>query len=129
MSTSTLHAIPSPAATATPMREHGVVPPIGGGENFEQTLAGAQQGSDTQQLRTAAEQLVSHALLMPMMKMMRNDPFQTDLFHGGMAEDMFAAQLDQHMADAMAGRVGSPIVDAVYSHFTGGRGSEVDQHG
>lgn len=110
--------IPSPAATAMPMRHDGVAPTIGGSD-FTSALAAAGRADSDEQLRTAAEQLVSHALLTPMMKMMRDDPFKTELFHGGQAEDMFAAQLDQQLAEDMASQMSLDVVEAVYNRFAG----------
>lgn len=103
-------------------------------------LNGSAGAGGEGELREAAEQLVGLAFVTPMMKMMRDEPFKTDLFHGGIGEEMFAAQLDEHLAERMSRGMGLPVVDAVYERFAGrigdgrpahagGAGQEVDRHG
>lgn len=70
-------------------------------------------GRDRQQVREAAEQFVSTAFLMPLLEQARQDPFKSDLFHGGQGEEMFGQQLDQHYADTMVRGIDFPLVDAI----------------
>jgi Rod binding domain-containing protein len=60
---------------------------------------------------TAARQLVSTAFVQPMLAQMRDDPFRSDLFHGGFAEDAFAQQLETQLADRITQKLssGQPI--------------------
>lgn len=135
----TASAIPTPAAAAGAMRDdNGIAAPIGGGESgFDTALASARNAGSEDELRTSAEELVSHGFIQPLMKMMREDPFKTDLFHGGSGEDMFAQQLDQQLAGDMVSGMKLPIVDAVYDRFAGytqkgptaAAGGKVDHHG
>lgn len=136
--------IPNPAQTAATLQAGGGDGSArAGGGDFDALLKGVGGGGmagGEDELREAAEQLVGIAFITPMMKMMRDEPFKTEMFHGGMGEDMFAAQLDQHLAEGMTTRMRLPMVDAVYERF-GGRasggaatqgthmGEEVDRHG
>ena len=45
---------------------------------------------------------------------MRDDPFKTDLFHGGQGEEIFGQQLDTIYAERIVARADFSIVDAVY---------------
>ena len=58
----------------------------------------------------------------------RNDPFRSDLFHGGLAEDSFGQQLDSIIAQRVTSRSNLPIVESVYNHITQ-QGSRVNTHG
>ncbi|MEX2673300.1 MAG: rod-binding protein [Phycisphaeraceae bacterium] len=132
----TTAAIPNPAATAMSVHEAGQRPSVGGAD-FESALTAAGETGSRGEVRKAAQQLVSQAFLMPMMKMMRDDPFKSDLFHGGQGEDIFAAQLDEKLADSMASQMNLPVVEAVYQKFAAqlspnispNLGTEVDHNG
>lgn len=63
--------------------------------------------------REAAQQLVSIALVQPVLAQMRRDPFRTDMFHGGFAEDAFGARLDSILAERITQRSNLPLVDAI----------------
>ncbi len=65
-------------------------------------------------LRTAAEQLVATTFIQPMLAKMREDPFKTDLFHGGQAEEVFGQQMDTIYAERIVAKADFAIVDAVY---------------
>lgn len=88
-------------------------------------------------LRQAAEQFVSTSLLTPLLAASRQDPFRSELFHGGFGEDAFMQQLDQILADRMSQRMSMPLVDAIYNKLnTNGSapatplpGAGVDLHG
>ncbi|QNN23269.1 hypothetical protein HED60_13625 [Planctomycetales bacterium ZRK34] len=108
------------------------------GGDFASLIAGAGASaseSREQQVREAAEEFVAMAFVMPLMKMSRNDPFKSDLFHGGHGEETFGAQLDQVRAKQVAPAISKPIVDAIYNRYkTQIQGStvtrqEVDRHG
>lgn len=61
----------------------------------------------------AAQQLVSIALVQPVLAQMRRDPFRTEMFHGGFAEDAFGARLDSILAERITQRSNLPLVDAI----------------
>lgn len=95
-------------------------------EGFEQVLAasqakradaGAIDPGRLDQARTAAEQFVATAFVVPMLAQMRNDPFRSDLFHGGFAEDAFQGQLDTILADRMTQRADLPLVDSILDYI------------
>ena len=97
---------------------------------LDATISGAQQGltddrfatmleevktKDGDAQREAAEQLVGIALFLPLLKQARENPFKTDLFHGGPGEERFASQFDQQIADRLAQRWAGPIVESMLS--------------
>lgn len=88
----------------------------GGGESFAQAMASQAPVAVDQEskIREAAQQLVATAFITPMLEQLRNDPFKSDLFHGGFAEDAFGQQLDTILADRISQKMGGPIADAVY---------------
>jgi len=79
---------------------------------------------DGDPVRDAAKELVAFGLIMPMLQQMQDDPFRSELFHGGQGEKMFNAQLNQHLAKRIVGRMNMPLVDAVYQQINraGGKG-------
>ncbi|HAI10919.1 MAG TPA: hypothetical protein DCM28_04400 [Phycisphaerales bacterium] len=90
-----------------------------------------QQKSD---IRQAAQQLVSSALILPMLQQVRESSLKSELFHGGFSEDAFGAQLDTELADRMVAKSNFPIVDAIYRKMTGQtdfvpKGKELNIHG
>jgi hypothetical protein len=91
-----------------------------GDGRFARAMAAAQTRAD--EARAAAEQMVGMALFLPLLKMARNDPLRTDLFHAGLGEDMIGGQIDQLIADRMSQRANLPLIDAVYERFAAGDG-------
>lgn len=85
-------------------------------------------------LRKSAEQLVATTFIQPMLAKMREDPFKTDLFHGGRAEEIFGQQLDTVLSERIVSKSNFAIVDAVYQTIADraaqkvGGGMEVDTH-
>jgi Rod binding domain-containing protein len=86
-------------------------------QKFEDQMREAIQSAEGKKLREATAQFVSTAFLMPMLKQVREDPFKSDLFHGGQGEEVFGAQLDQKMADNIATSANFPLVDHLFTHF------------
>lgn len=86
------------------------------GMSFAEKLSRAAVGESGKlnatrcEARQAAEQLVATTLVQPLLQQMRNDPFKSDLMHGGFAEDAFGAQLDTQLADRIVRRANWPIV-------------------
>ena len=82
--------------------------------------AGGTGGAENDQeraktLRKASEQLVATTFIMPMLAKMRDDPFKSDLFHGGQTEEFFGQRLDTIMAERIVAKADFAIVDAVYN--------------
>ena len=101
-------------------------------ERFEQTLAARQAlGPDAapldpaghRQLRQASEQFVASAFVLPLLAQMRQDPFRSDLFHGGSAEDAFQSQLDTILADRITHRANFPLVDVIVNRVLSSYGT------
>ena len=79
------------------------------GASFGQVLTGAEAkakaASDKRaaETRKAAEGLVSHALILPMLKQLRHSTFnQKGLFAAGDGEKAFGPEFDMEMADRIA---------------------------
>lgn len=96
----------------------------------------AQPATQEQQVRKLANQLVSVALIKPLLAQARQSPFRSELFHGGHGEQVFSEHLDTVIADRVAMRSNFDVADAIYRHLTGQRtiagaatGAAVDQHG
>ena len=68
-------------------------------------------------LREAAAELVSAAFLRPMLAEARQDPFKSELFHGGRGEEIFGEQLDGILADRITSAANFPMTDAIVKHF------------
>lgn len=102
-------------AAATPML------PAAGGRFADMLDDARREQQPADKTREAAQDLVSIAFLLPLLKQARQDPFRSDLFHGGQGEEIFGAQLDEKIAGRMAQSMKLPLADAVYRQFGGGR--------
>ena len=105
-------------------------------ERFEQVLKASQakhaeapaiDPDRRDEARTAAEQFVATAFVMPMLAQMRNDPFRSDLFHGGFAEDAFQGRLDTILADRVTQRADLSLVDSILDHILNTRAKPHDR--
>ncbi|MCC6580835.1 MAG: hypothetical protein IT440_10370 [Phycisphaeraceae bacterium] len=75
--------------------------------------------SRTDETRQAAEQLVASTLVMPILSQMRQDPFRTEMFHGGFGEDAFNQQLDTVLSDRIVKGSHFSVVEAVCRRIAG----------
>lgn len=73
---------------------------------------------DHARARDAAEQLVASAFILPLLTQLRNDPFKSEMLHGGRGEEMFGQQLDTIIADRIVRKTNLPIVDSIYRAIT-----------
>ncbi len=102
---------------------------------FDALLAKARSGEDLEHgrdpARKVAEDLVATTFLAPLLSMLREDPFKSDLFHGGQGEELFGARLDEVIGDRITRAANFPIVEAVYRQLTqpGMPANAVDTHG
>lgn len=110
--------------------------PIVERDDFRRLVSQAATAQDVdQQMREVAEQFVSGAFLQPLLKQMQDDPFRSDLMHGGFAEDSFQSQLNTIIADRIAAKPDFPIVDALHKHIMnvyvnrGAQPRQVEMHG
>ena len=76
----------------------------------------------------AARSLVSIGLIQPLLAQIREDPFRSELFHGGQGEDLFGAQVDAILAERITQASGFGIVDSVYRQIHSS-GIKVNTHG
>lgn len=112
--------IPTPIA-ADPQMLGAAMAPAGAGfaAELERAAAGeSQDPSKADAVRENLKQLVAETFIAPLMKMARDDPFKSDLFHGGSGEDVFGQQLDQEMTKRLGASMRLPFVDAAYEQFT-----------
>ncbi|QDU32690.1 hypothetical protein KS4_07240 [Poriferisphaera corsica] len=90
-------------------------------EKFDSLAAEAREALNKKpseleaKIRDASEQLVSSSFVLPILQQMQNDPFRSELFHGGQAEDIFSQQWNTKIADDMVKRANFPMVEAVYN--------------
>lgn len=83
-------------------------------------VSGVLDEATEKKLRGLSDEFVSFAFYQPMFEQMRNSPFKSDMFHGGMGEDMFRRQMDEIMSQRMAASSKNPIADAIYKHISNG---------
>lgn len=123
-----IHKTTDPAPTSPPV---GVEPGVAEVEPFPfkplihlaapppppetvQTEQTQPQAETHEKARDAARELVALAFLHPMLAETREDPFQSEMFHGGQGEKLFRARLDELTADRMSKSMRMPLADAVY---------------
>ena len=117
----------SPVPVSVPRTAAASAPADSGFDAVLQKAAGRQ----SERLRQVTAQFVSTAFLMPMLKQVREDPFRTPMFHGGQGEKVFGAQLDQTLADRIAGSPAFGLTDRLFEHLSGqlNLGREPERHG
>ncbi len=88
---------------------------------FERRLASLKEGfeSKRKEVREGVEQFVAFAFVKPMLDMLRDDPFKSELFHGGYGEDVFAQELHVHWRNAITSSPKFPLVDELTDRFMG----------
>ena len=88
--------------------------------SFYKALANATAGERREAAESAAKQLVSSALVMPVLASMREGTFNTDgPFAPGMVEQRFAPMLDQHLADRITGASNFNLVNEIVERYLG----------
>ncbi|HWP41348.1 MAG TPA: rod-binding protein [Tepidisphaeraceae bacterium] len=91
---------------------HGLDAPEAGNMNVGQT--------QHDQLVRAARVWVAQTFFGQMLRQMRNSPFKSDLFEGGRGGQAFANQLDQRLAERMAGsKAADRIVNSIVRRIEG----------
>jgi hypothetical protein len=89
--------------------------------------------SGRDEVRDAARSLVAISFIQPLLTEARQDPFRSEMFHGGFAEDAFGAQLDSIIAEQITKRADMPLVESVYRQIAGpgqtNHGTRVNTHG
>lgn len=109
------HATPTRGrqASVKPMQT-GVDPPFSSVLAASGAVAERTSAKGPELARQTAEELVATALVQPLLAQLRDNPFKSDLFHGGQAEDIFGQQLDTILSDRIVQGSRLPVVDAVY---------------
>ena len=85
--------------------------------SFAKTVSNQNPKKLEDKVRNAAEQLVSSSFVLPILQQLQNDPFRSDLFHGGQAENMFSQQLNTQIADDIVKRSNYPVAEHVYNQI------------
>ena len=133
----------TPITTANPLTTPGARPilqgPAPSDSPFAQWLgshnspSGHAHQSNADQVREAARSLVAISFIQPLLTEARQDPFRSEMFHGGFAEDAFGAQLDSIIAEQITKRADLPLVESVYRQIAGNvptqSGTRVNTHG
>jgi Rod binding domain-containing protein len=72
---------------------------------------------ESQDQRGAFQSAVAGLLFGQMIKSLRSGVGKPAYLHGGQAEDLFQAQMDQVVAEQLARHHGGPFVDELYRRF------------
>lgn len=84
--------------------------------SFVEAMKGAAKRSP-EALRTAATQLVSTTLVLPILQSMHESPFLKGPFAPGAAEKRFAPMLDERLADQISRKSNFPLVESIVRDF------------
>lgn len=87
-----------------------------GGKDFAAMIESSRAPANDE-AREAADQLVATAFILPLLEQARNDPFKSEMFHGGRGEQIFGQQLDVIFADAITKSANFGISDALVRRF------------
>uniref|UniRef100_A0A7C4QRY2 Flagellar protein FlgJ N-terminal domain-containing protein n=1 Tax=Schlesneria paludicola TaxID=360056 RepID=A0A7C4QRY2_9PLAN len=68
-------------------------------------------------LETTFRRLVGSVFYGQMLKSLRQTVGKPAYLHGGQAEEMFQAQLDQQLAETLSDRLGGPWLDRLFEQF------------
>jgi hypothetical protein len=79
--------------------------------SFAEQLRSAGRGKLVEEARTASEQLVSSAFILPVLAELRSSSMSEGPFAPGDTERRFGPVLDQHIADRLTQRSHFPLVD------------------
>lgn len=90
------------------------------GRKPEAAVIAAEQQHNTSELREKFDEFVGSVFFGQLLKSMRQTLGEPAYFHGGRAEKIFQAQLDQTIVERIAtGRSGG-VADAMFELFTAG---------
>ncbi|MCP3904809.1 MAG: hypothetical protein GY715_14370 [Planctomycetes bacterium] len=112
-----------PEATVAP-RAPAPQPPAHALATFAEALHGARQPTREEQAREAAENLVSSALVLPILAMVRENSRLEEPFAPGPAERRFGPMLDQQVADRIVRKANFPLVDRLADQLLTGDGED-----
>jgi Rod binding domain-containing protein len=109
-----MNALPGITDTVTPRSVMMAAPPAAERSlSFFDRLehAGKLQNVEAieEQVTEAAEKLIADLFIQPMLAQARSGPFKSELFSGGMAEEMFAPHLDAELAGRMSRSADWPL--------------------
>ena len=77
----------------------------------------ALENAEPSEMREKFQQFVAGTFFRTLLDAMRNTVEQGSLMHGGRAEEIFRAQLDQTLVDKMADSHGGGIADEMFQQF------------
>ena len=76
-----------------------------------------RSADDHSEMRAAFQETVAGLLFGQMIKALRSGVGKPAYLHGGPAEDMFQAQMDQEVAESLAKSHGGMFIDNLYARF------------
>ncbi|WP_428388811.1 hypothetical protein [Mucisphaera sp.] len=86
---------------------------------LERLVASDDTEAVERQVRDSAEKMIAGMFIEPVLKQLRNGPFKTEMFSGGMGEEVFGAQLDTELSMRMARSANWPLVDSLVDELMG----------
>jgi len=90
----------------------GTEPATDAAGSFQDQIKQAQD--QQRKVKKIAGDLVSNALILPVLKQIRRSPFaQKDIFRGGIGENTFGPEFDMQMADRIAHSPKMTVTDAL----------------
>lgn len=98
-------------------------------QSMQDSATDRNRPGDADVIRDQAKKLVSSAFLMPLLKMAREDPFKSELFHGGAGEEQFGQMFDERIADSIVNGMNFPLVDEITRRFLEAKGIDPDKSG
>lgn len=94
---------------------------LAGAPNAPSSLTQSQKANQSQkaspELREAFQDFVAGTFYKQMFKALRSGQNKPAYFHGGQAEEMFQAHLDQQISEDLAKGQGSAFSDTLFSSF------------
>lgn len=73
--------------------------------------------AEPSEMREAFQQAVGGLFFGQLIKALRSGVGKPAYLHGGQAEDLFQAQMDQHFAESLSKSHGAPLVEELYQRF------------
>ena len=96
-------------------------------DQFVELVERARKGLGSEEIREAAEQLVSATFITPVLSQVRESSMAAPPFAPTQGEKQFGAMLDQRLADEIVKSSRLPMVDRLTREFSAGAGLPAGQ--
>lgn len=83
----------------------------------QQAAAGSPQPEEVGQAKEKFQEFVAGTFFRTLLQTLRNTVQETKLMHGGKAEEIFRAHLDQTISEQLAASHGAGVADEMYKQF------------